>query len=86
MALRRRYLFRIQVRAGGGVDAIFARLRSLGVDVDDFYGAVPLDAARTLFVVRGVADEESVARVERAEDVLTFPDSGIEPLDAMPGR
>jgi hypothetical protein len=74
-------MFQVRLSSGRNIDSAVARLRALGVDLDAEYGAVPINAEKTSFIVRGTADEQTVAKIETSGDVSTYPDAAVEPLE-----
>ena len=47
------------------------------LDIDDEYGAAPLNADMTTFLTRGWSDGREVAGIEKRLDVRLFPDLGV---------
>jgi len=75
--LNRFYIFRIDRARWGERRDILTELASVGVDVDEEFGEVPLDEAGRFEVVRGTATDETVRTLKEEFDVDAFVDMNV---------
>jgi len=54
-------------------------LSGTGVDLDEHFGVVPVDAASGRYVVRGSGDQQAKEALRAIEGIQIFPDQRITP-------
>jgi hypothetical protein len=76
---RRRYIIEFRADDIEKANAKVALMRQLGIETDDEYGVVPIDATLTHFVTRGQASAGALASVEKKLGARVFSEGLVGP-------
>lgn len=78
-AARRRYIIEFDADNVLTAQAKVGAMRTLGVELDDDYGVVPIDASLTHFVTRGQASHGALESIQTQFGARVFNDGVVGP-------